>query len=432
MGPLSEPRLATGVGGLTSAEAAERLARDGPNELPAPRPPSPWMQLLRELVHFFALMLWVAALLAWIADMPQLSVAIVCVVLINAVFAFAQQRRSDHAAQRLRALLPRRIVVRRDGELDEIDAREVVVDDLLVLGAGDRIPADGSIRLSRGLRVDRSMLTGESAAEPVDVGAAVQAGTFVVDGEGEAEVTATGRSTRLAQIADLTTATHRPQRPLTTELNGVVRSISVIAVCVGVAFSCVSLLLGGTWSDSAVLAIGVTVALVPEGLLPTVTLSLAIGAQRMAHRNALVRDLYAVETLGSTTFICTDKTGTLTLNSMEVVELWTPDASAMVDGRGYSPDARVTVGTGEDRVGLEVLATAAARCGTGRARQTASGWVAFGDPMEAALDAAARRLGIDIDREAEAAGFSGRPFIAGKRGLVLRHEWTSYSGFFLA
>ncbi len=387
------------VPGLSSEEVAVRLRRDGRNELPRVHKRSLARQFAGELVHFFALMLWVAGLLALVADLPELAVAIFAVVIVNATFSFIQQRRSDHAAERLNALLPRRVTVRRDGDATEIDAAEIVVGDLMLLSAGDRVPADAVIVLNRGLRLDTSTLTGESV--PVDVGLSdhISGGTFVLDGEAEAEVSATGRNTRLAQIATLTTSTNRPPPPLTTELRRVVRTIGMIAVGAGLTFLLVSLLLGGTLANSSVLAIGVTVALVPEGLLPTVTLSLAIGAQRMAHHNALVRHLDAVETLGSTTFICTDKTGTLTENHMVAAALWTPVARMAVDGIGYGPVATLTVETGSDRATIDELVLAAARCGTGRAIEQDGQWVAMGDPIEAAMDACARRLGIDVDAD---------------------------------
>ncbi len=344
-------------------------------------------------------MLWVAVALAWLADLPQLSVAISCVVIINAVFSFAQEQRSDHAAQRLRALLPRRVRVRRDGQPDEVDAVDVVVGDVLLLAAGDRICADADVIVNRGLRVDASMLTGESESIGAEIDGRISAGTFVIDGEADAVVVATGNSTRLAEISTLTSGTRRPQRPLTTELNRVVRMISVVAVAVGLAFMAISLLIGTSAADAMVFAIGVTVALVPEALLPTVTLALAIGGQRMAHHNALVRHLDAVETLGSTTFICTDKTGTLTENRMVVTSLWSPDAQLQIEGAGYGPVAKLTPTRDADRSTIVQLAVAAARCGTGRALQRDGEWVAVGDPMEAALDACARRVGHDIDAD---------------------------------
>ncbi len=209
--------------------------------------------------------------------------------------------------------------------------------------AGDRVPADADLVVAHGLLLDTSLLTGESEPAAVEAGARVYAGTFVVEGEGEALVSATGTHTRLAEIARLTTATPKPVTPLTKALHRAVRAISAIALGVGVAFFAVALALGTPPTDGFVFAIGVTVALVPEALLPTVTLSLAWGAEQMARRKVLVRELEAVETLGSTTFICTDKTGTLTRNEMTVIEAWTPAGAARVSEPGYSPVADVAL-----------------------------------------------------------------------------------------
>jgi magnesium-transporting ATPase (P-type) len=377
--------------GLSAEVAADRLARLGPNVLPKAPGPRVWRRLLDQMTHFFALLLWVASGLAIVAGMPQLGVAIVIVVLINGLFAFAQEYRADRAAERLGDLMPARAVVRRDGHLADIDARDLVVGDVVLLSAGDRVSADLTVAEAHSTLVDTSMLTGESVPDAVDVGQDVHAGTFVVEGEGVARVVATGAATRLAGIARLTHQGHHPPSPLALELNRVVRAIAFIALGIGGAFFAVSLLTGTSLQGGFLFAIGVTVALVPEGLLPTVTLSLAMGAQRMAHRNALVRRLESVETLGSTTFICTDKTGTLTCNQMAVVEVWTPQGPAYVHGGGYGPDADVNSGG----VPLGTLATVAATaltCSTGRAAERDGAWVAVGDPMDAAVDALTRRL----------------------------------------
>ena len=301
------------------------------------------------------------------------------------------------AAQRLRQLLPTLVTVRRDGRPLIVDAADVVIGDLLLLEAGDRVPADARLVSASCLLIDTSLLTGESVPSPGGTGDEVFAGTFVVEGSGEAEVVAIGSSTRLATIAALTTISAKPVTPLTVGLHQVVRTIAAVAVGVGAFFFGVAMLLGNDTSDGFVFAIGVTVALVPEALLPTVTLSLAWGAERMADRKVLVRNLEAVETLGSTTFICTDKTGTLTMNQMTVRAAWTPVGSATVTGLGYGPVADVAV-TG-DRAAIERMALAGARCATGGVSEKDGDWVAHGDPTEAAVDALARRLGVDTDAD---------------------------------
>jgi magnesium-transporting ATPase (P-type) len=389
--------------GLTDAEAARRLREHGPNTLPTAPPPPAWRRLVEQLVHFFALMLWAAAVLAFAAGMPQLGVAIAIVVVVNAVFAFVEEHRADRAAQRLRDLLPHTVTVVRGGRHLDVDAIALVPGDVVLLDAGDRISADLDTVVAHALSVDTSMLTGESVPAPADVGDRLYAGTFVTEGEAVARVVGTGRDTRLAEIAALTQAGARPPSPLTRELHRVVRTIATVAVGVGVAFFAVSLLVGTDAAEAVVFAIGVSVALVPEGLLPTVTLSLAIGAQRMARRHALVRRLDAVETLGSTTFVCTDKTGTLTRNEMQVVVAWTPAGGVRVHGTGYEPAAAVDADSPAAADALRELATAGARCSTGHAVHRDGVWTAQGDPMEAALDVLARRVGIDDATRSRAA-----------------------------
>jgi magnesium-transporting ATPase (P-type) len=381
--------------GLSSAEALALLARDGPNELPPPRRRSALGRLADQLLHFFAVMLWVAGGLAFLADLPELGVAIYLVIVFNAVFAYVQESRADHAAERLRGLLPRRIMVRRDGLPVPIDAREVVLGDVLLLDSGDRVPADAVACTANSLLIDSSMLTGESVPSHTVAGDQIFAGTFVVEGEAEAVVVASGAGTRLAAIAELTTGSTAPESPLTLELNRVVRTISIIAVSVGGLFFILSLLIGNPASDGFVFALGVTVALVPEALLPTVTLSLAWGAEQMARRQVLVRHLDAVETLGSTTFICTDKTGTLTRNQMTVVQAWTPTGSAVASEPGYDPTATVVLTDPDARDGIARVALVGARCSAGYAVKEDGQWCARGDPMEVAVDVFARRLGLD-------------------------------------
>ncbi len=379
-------------GGLTTAQALERRGRDGPNALPRRRGLSGWSVLAAQFVHFFAIMLWVAGALAIVAGMPQLGIAIFVVILVNGVFAWAQQARAEHAAERLGDLMPRSARVVRDGVLTDVAATDVVVDDLVRLEAGDRVVADLAVTVAEALRIDSSTLTGESEPESPEIGSIVSAGCHVVGGDGWGLVTAIGADTRLGGIAELTVGSKRPKTPLAHELDRLVRRVAAIAIAVGLTFFGTALAFGHGASDGFLFAIGVTVALVPEGLLPTITLALAVGAQRMARRNALVRRLDAVETLGSTSIVCTDKTGTLTENRMSVVEAWTPSGSAHITGVGYSPEAAVSY-TQHARQVIQELARAARTCSDGRIDFSAEVWIARGDPMEAAIDAFAHRCG---------------------------------------
>ncbi|SHF70386.1 cation-translocating P-type ATPase [Streptoalloteichus hindustanus] len=380
--------------GLTSAEARRRLGRDGPNVLPAARRPHPVLMLAAQLVHFFALMLWAAAGLALLAGMPALAVAIAVVVLLNGVFAFVQEYRADLAAQRLRELLPSRVTVRRDGRAVVVDAADLVTGDVVLLDAGDRVCADLSLLRAHRLAVDESLLTGESVPVRPEPGATLHAGTHVVEGQAVGLVSATGSGTRLAGIAVVTQRAHRPRSPLSAQLHRVVTVVGAIAVGVGVLFFGVAVALGFDATSGFLFAIGVTVALVPEGLLPTVTLSLARAAQRMAGRNALVRRLESVETLGATTFICSDKTGTLTRNEMTVVRVWTPRGEARVRGEGYDPDGEVLASEAV-REAVRAVADSAARCSPdAHAVRKQDAWRPVGDPMEVALHVLAARAGV--------------------------------------
>ena len=390
-----EPEREAPGHGLSAREAAARLVIDGPNVLPVPPRPPVWRQLAAQMIHFFALLFWVAGALAFLAGLPQLGVAVFVVVVLNGLFAFVQERRAEHAAEQLRDLLPRRVTVVRDGVAVEIPAEDLVVGDEVLLQEGDRVSADVHLRAVHTLAVDTSSLTGESVPAHPATGEVVHGGCFVVEGEARATVAATGSRTRLAGIAGLTRAQRPEPTPLHRELARVSRLIAAVAVGVGVGFFGVALLVGTSPSDGFLFAVGVTVAVVPCGLLPTVTLSLAVGAQSMANRHALVRHLEAVETLGSTTFICTDKTGTLTRNEMTVVEVWMPSGRAVIQGAGYEPVGDVRCDPPDAQAALREAARVATRCSSGHVVEQEGRWVPHGDPMEAALDVLARRLGID-------------------------------------
>ncbi len=336
--------LGSGPQGLTAAEVRRRLAEFGPNRVEAMAREPLWLSLLREFSHFFALILWLAAGLAFLAEsydpgqgMAELGFAIVGVILVNGGFSFWQAYRAEQALAALRQLLPQRVDVRRAAGVEEVDAAELVPGDIVLLAEGAKVPADCRIVESWGLRVNLATLTGESrpkarsaeadqAADPLQARCLLLAGTLIVAGECSAVVHATGMRTEFGRIAHLTQTAGETESPLQKEIRRVSRLVALLALGLGVAFFAVGHLVGLPFWANFMFAIGIIVANVPEGLLPTVTLSLAMATQRMARRNALVRHLPAVETLGSATVILTDKTGTLTQNRMTVRELF-------VDGR---------------------------------------------------------------------------------------------------
>jgi P-type Ca2+ transporter type 2C len=395
-GKLREPQTV----GLSSEEASHRLAEFGPNAFVEAEGPSRVGEFFANFVQLFALLLWSGAALALVGGLPELAAAIVAVIVVNAIFAFAQEYRAEKAVAALRRILPLRVRVRRDGMPVEIASEGVVPGDLLLLAPGDRISADAEMVTAADLRVDQSALTGES--NPVEPGEHVFAGTYVTGGTAEALVRTTGMATRFGQITELTQATRRERSPLERELDHLTRLVAVLAATIGVLFFFVAGVVGMGFSERFLFAIGVTVALVPEGLLPTMTFSLALATQRMAGRNALVRRLSSVETLGETTVICTDKTGTLTENEMTVQRIWTPECGEVaVEGVGYEPFGRFrAAGEVIDPAPLRELLRAGLLCNDARLVHVGAGWSIIGDPTEAALVAAAEKAGLRHEQEA--------------------------------
>jgi sodium/potassium-transporting ATPase subunit alpha len=326
--------------GLTEPEAAHRQEEFGPNRLrEAAR--TPWARrLMANTTHFLALLLWGAAGLAFLSEslhpgegMAFLGWAIVAVILINAGFTWWQEQKAERAMAALQRLLPRLVTVRREGRVRQIPAEEVVPGDCLLLNEGDRVPADGRLVEAHQLQVNLAALTGESEplrcrAEPVARGELLEspnvifAGTGVVAGSGVAVAFATGMQTEFGKIAHLTTQVEPELTPLQREIVKVTRMIGALATAMGIVFFALGWGIGRSFWENFLFAVGILVANVPEGLLPTVTLSLAMGAQRLAKKRAVVKQLTSVETLGCATVICTDKTGTLTQNRMAVVRAY--------------------------------------------------------------------------------------------------------------
>lgn len=333
--PVHEPLrllfrdLRTAPGGLTNREAARRLVVYGPNELRR-RGSRAWPKALaRQFTHPLALLLWAAAALACATNTIMLAAAIVGVIVLNAGFAFWQEQQAERAVEALTDYLPHQTTVLRDGYHQEVPVRELVPGDVLLIEEGDAISADA--RLFEGeLEVDLSMLTGEST--PVERYAGAQntngsvlsapdlvfSGTVATSGAARALVYQTGMTTELGRIAALTERVGHEESPLERQVRRVAWLIAIVATVVGLAFLPIGVLAGLPLQDAFVFAVGLLVANVPEGLLPTITLALAIAVRDLARRGALVRRLSAVETLGCTDVICTDKTGTLTCNHMTV------------------------------------------------------------------------------------------------------------------
>ena len=381
--------------GLSQREAERRLLSFGPNRLER-RGGRRWpRQLARQFTHPLALLLWGAAALAAIAGIAPVAIAVVIVIVLNAAFAFAQERQAERAVEALQDYLPQQAQVVRDGHQVGIDAVDLVPGDLLVVEEGARISADAHI-VEGAIDVDLSTLTGESVPASRSSRAApahtplmqaeelIFSGTACTGGRARALVYATGMSTELGRIAALSQRLGEEASPLEQEVRRVAWLIAGVALALGIAFIPVATLATGlSVSDSVVFAIGLIVGNVPEGLLPVITLALAAGVAELARRGAVVKRLSAVETLGSTDVVCTDKTGTLTENRMRVTGIWSC---------GERIDLEDGLGPANHDPSLLRLAASMAACNN--AHESEDGEL-IGDPTETAMLATARVLGAD-------------------------------------
>ncbi|HEX6470219.1 MAG TPA: cation-transporting P-type ATPase [Streptosporangiaceae bacterium] len=445
-------RLGSSGRGLSGAAAAARLAADGPNALPPARRRSAARRFLAQFTDLFAVVLLVAAgitALAYVLGQPrdkgnlQLAVAILAVVLVNAAIGFGQEYMAERTAEALQAMVPHRARVMRDGARQEIPATDLVVGDLVVLEAGDAVSADCRVVEAHELAVNNMALTGESdparrTAEPVGADIPrlesrnlVWMGTAVTAGTAKAVVMATGKDTEFGRIFRLTADTVAERSPLQRQIASMARRVAVAAFALGVLLFAVRLPAGDPLVETFVFALGVMVACVPEGLPATLSVALAIGVRRMARRHALIKKLVAVETLGSTTVICTDKTGTLTKAEMTVREIWAAGRVHRVTGVGYAPDGEVA-GAAADGGVVRDLLRAAALCSDARLLPPDQGrgdWRVIGDTTEGALVVAAAKAGVSQEAERRAAPRVGEfPFDSARKLMTTLHARAARPG----
>ena len=397
-------RLGSSPQGLSHAEAARRLAEYGPSRVEAAPREHVVLRFLREFTNFFALILWVAAALSFFAEwsapgqgMGKLAFAIVGVILVSGLFSFWQEFRVEKTLAALRKLLPQQVSVLRDGAINRILAELLVPGDIVLLEQGDNVPADCRVTEAFAVRVNNATVTGESLAQARDAGASATedllrgknillAGTSLVSGQARAVVFATGMHTEFGKIAHLTQTGGEAVSPLRKEIVYLSHLIIILALSIGLLFFAVSWwAIGVSFWESFIFAIGIIVAMVPEGLLPTLTLALVLATQRMAKRNVLIRHLPSVETLGSTTVICTDKTGTLTQNHMTVRQL-------LLGQTLYTPDELQQRGP-QHYPGFFAIA---ALCHDLKHGEQQGKPVLLGDPMEVALVELARSAMADL------------------------------------
>ena len=387
--------------GLSTSEAQRRLLQYGPNELRR-RGGVKWPgELARQLTHPLALLLWLAAALSFAVGSQTIAVAVLLVILLNALFAFIQEMQAERAVEALAQFLPQHVTVLRDGAPASILAAELVPGDIVLVEEGDRIAADMRL-ISGGVEVDISTLTGESApvlrsAELIDTGVPrieardlLFSGTSATGGEAQGLVFATGMHTELGRIAALSERVKEEPSPLERQVRKVAWLIAGIAIAMAVAFVPVAIFGAGlSFTNSVVFAVGLLAGNVPEGLLPVITLALAVAVRLLARRGALVKRLSAVETLGSTDVICTDKTGTLTQNQMRPVAAWTLANEISLD-----PDRTSGQPPSGSDAALTALAETAAACNNAHLNTDGN---SSGDPTEIALLIAAQTLGAGVD-----------------------------------
>lgn len=436
--------------GLSQAEAERRLVQYGPNELASAPPVPKWKKFLAQFKDPLVYLLLAAtgiSLVAWFIEranatlgaeggeaLPFDAIVIVLILIVNAVLGYIQESKAEEAVEALSQMTAPQTNVLRDGKIARINTVDVVPGDMVVLGEGDSIPADGRLLAAASLRVAEASLTGESVpvGKNVDTLAEAKAlgdranmvfnGTSVTQGTGRAIVTSTGMRTQVGKIADLLQATDDDDSPLQKEMNYVSKILG-IAVCIIAAVVLVALALTEGFNDihdvidSLLLSVSLAVAAVPEGLAAILTVVLALGVRRMAEHHAIVKKLHSVETLGSASVICSDKTGTLTRNEMTVERVVTPSGEVQLTGTGYAPEGRMvaisdagltsTPSPAQEAAQLEAVATLAvgALANDGELRENTDAgdgsaasditWEAVGDPTEVSLIVAARKVKAD-------------------------------------
>jgi len=375
-------RLGTDINrGLTDDRARQILERDGPNALSPPKTTPEWVKFCKNLFGGFALLLWIGAVLCFVAygiteatydDAPKdnlwLGVALAVVVFLTGVFSYFQEAKSSRIMESFKNMVPQQAVVIRNGDKRTIKAEDLVVGDIIEVKFGDRVPADIRVLKANGFKVDNSSLTGESEPQartpeftnenPLETRNIAFFSTNAVEGTATGIVIRTGDRTVMGRIANLASGLNTGETPIAKEIGHFIHLITSVAVFLGVSFFIIAFLLGYYWLDAVIFLIGIIVANVPEGLLATVTVCLTLTAKRMAKKNCLVKNLEAVETLGSTSTICSDKTGTLTQNRMTVAHMWYDNRIVEVD----TSEDQVSSTSDKNAPGLRALIRCAMLC----------------------------------------------------------------------
>lgn len=376
--------------GLTTTQVARQHDTHGWNELPHVAGPSPLRILLRQFTNVLVVILIIAAGIAFVVGERIDTIAIAIVIVLNGALGFVQEWRAENALQALRNMMSPQATVLRDGRQMIIPARDLVPGDLIIVAAGDRVPADADVVEQTSLSADESALTGESMPVSKDSDApALYMGTNVVEGRGMGRVTAIGTQTRFGQIAVLTGSVTQRETHLQRQLGKLAKQLGLVALLIAAAVMGLGILSGRPITEMFMTGISLAVAMVPEGLPAVVTITIALGAAALVRQNALTRRLQAVETLGAASVICTDKTGTLTENKMTATAIWTPQGSYDVNGTGYDPSGHIAQNGEKRRASndpvLAALLEVCTGCTHANLQHRDGEWIMIGTPTEGAL-----------------------------------------------
>ncbi|MCE2736636.1 MAG: HAD-IC family P-type ATPase [Ilumatobacteraceae bacterium] len=434
--------LNSSANGLSSLEATDRLASFGPNRL-AETPPVPaWKRFVAQFSNLLTIILIAAAVISLVVAREVKTPAVVfVVVLMNAIIGFVQENKAEASLAALRRMLASSARVKRDGAWVNVDTANIVPGDVVLVEAGDRIPADGRLLTATNLEIEEAALTGESlavaktlddAAEDAALGdrkCMAFMNTTVTRGRGEYVVTATGMNTEMGKIAGLLASTESDKSPLQKQLDTLAHSLAKLAGVIVALVFIIGLISGDSLSDLFLTAVALAVAAIPEGLPAVTAVTLAIGVTRMAKYNAIVKRLASVETLGCTSVICSDKTGTLTLNQMTARELVFMETSHKVSGEGYSPEGRIVPEKGDDPIVLISALMPMALCNDAVVNNNNGEWELVGDPTEGALTVLAMKGGIDpADLQASRPRIAEIPFDSAHKFMATFHQMVTDEG----
>lgn len=426
--------------GLTSEECKKKLAEEGPNKLPEPKKISPLALFLRQFASFMIYLLLGASVLAVILKDYKDAALIGIVVIVNAFIGFYQEMKAEKTLTSLKKMASPAAKVVRDGQIEEIQTEEIVIGDIVVLEEGDIVPADLRLFESVGLEINEAILTGESVPSQKDAEILIEnkvavgdrlnmafMSTVVVSGNGRGVVIATGADTQIGRIAQTLAIPYEKPTPLQKNLNTLGKYIIAGAAIVSILIFTIGFFQGRPLDDLLFTVVSLAVAVIPEGLVAVVTVTMAIGVQHMAKRNAIVRNLPAVETLGAVNVICSDKTGTLTEGKMVATDLWVGEKLYTVSGTGVEPEGAIYVDdkpVSEMPSDLQLTLTAISLCNDSVLQKDENGtWDAVGDPTEIALQVLAHKMNIKKEELIEKWEFiEGLPFDSERKRMSVIHK----------